>query len=252
MSPVSVLVVEDENIVRKDIQQSLVKLGYDVAGACGRAEEAIAAAAELSPDIVLMDIMLRGESSGINAAESIRNTHNIPVIFLTAHADEGTLSKAKIAEPYGYILKPFKEIELKGAIEMAIYKHQKFTEIKRERDFLVSFSKESQPSQKNVLFVKSNSRMVRVDYKDIFFVEALKDYVAINTETNRYTIHTTMKEIEKKLNSLDFIRAHRSFIVRADKIVAIENHQLVLQNNKKLIPVGGLYRDSVYEKLNLA
>lgn len=252
MSSVSVLVVEDENIVRKDIQQSLIKHGYIVAGACGRAEEAVAAAGELSPDIILMDIMLKGESSGIEAAETIRSAHNIPVIFLTAHADESTLAKAKIAEPYGYILKPFKEIELKGAIEMAIYKHQKFNEIKKERDFLVSFSEKDRRANHDVLFVKNNSRMIRVDYKDIFFVEALKDYVAINTDVARYTIHTTMKEIEKKLNSFDFIRAHRSFIVRTDKITAIENHHLVLQNNKKLIPVGGLYRDSVYERLNLA
>lgn len=249
MSKTNILIVEDESIVAKDIQHSLKKLGYTVVGMCSTGEDAIKTAEELKPDLVLMDIMLKGDMSGIEAAGQIREKYNIPIIYLTAYADESTLSKAKVSEPYGYIIKPFKEIDLHTSIEMAIYKHEKETDVKKERDFLYSIveNKES----KDIIFVKSNSRLVKVNTCDIYFVEALKDYVVINTNTARYTIHSTMKDIEKKLPASDFIRVHRSFIVRIDKIVAIEQPNLILEEDKKLIPIGGSYKDDLAKRLNM-
>ena len=171
---VNILVVEDESIVSKDIQNSLKKIGYNVVGACNNAQEAIDLATELHPDVVLMDIMLKGNLTGIDAADKIKLL-NIPVIFLTAYADEATLAKAKVTEPYGYILKPFKEKDLSISVEMAIHRHKKLTELKKERDFLYSIV-ENKEGAKDVLFVKSNSRLVKINTKDIFFIEALKDY----------------------------------------------------------------------------
>lgn len=249
MSKTNILIVEDESIVAKDIQHSLKKLGYTVVGMCSTGEDAIKTAEETKPDLVLMDIMLKGDMSGIEAAGQIREKFNIPIIYLTAYADESTLSKAKVSEPYGYIIKPFKEIDLHTSIEMAIYKHEKETDVKKERDFLYSIveNKES----KDIIFVKSNSRLVKVKTSDIYFVEALKDYVVINTNAARYTIHSTMKDIEKKLPASDFIRVHRSFIVRIDKIVAIEQPNLILEEDKKLIPIGGSYKDDLAKRLNM-
>jgi DNA-binding LytR/AlgR family response regulator len=246
---INILVVEDESIVSKDIQNSLKKIGYNVIGSCNNAQEAIDIATELHPDVVLMDIMLKGNLTGIAAAEQIKLL-NIPVIFLTAYADEATLAKAKITEPYGYILKPFKEKDLNISIEMAIHRHKKLTELRKERDFLYSLV-ENKEAAKDVLFVKSNSRLVKINTKDVFFIEALKDYVVINTELTRYTIHSTMKDIEKKVSPSDFLRVHRSFIVRVDKIVAIENHNLILEKDKKQIPIGGSYKDELLQRLNM-
>jgi DNA-binding LytR/AlgR family response regulator len=251
MDSVSVLVVEDESIVRKDIQNSLKKLNYSVSGACSKGEDAIDLARQNAPDVVLMDIMLKGNIGGIEAATTINNDLNIPVIFLTAYADESTLEKAKSSDPYGYILKPFKEIELKSAIEMAINKHNKFNELIQDRNRLYSLSEEMVTPEKDVLFVKNQGKLVRVDFKDIYFIEALKDYVVINTTAARYTIHSTMKEIEKRIHKHDFIRAHRSFIVRTDKITTIENNNIYLLNDKKIIPIGGLYRSELYKRLNI-
>jgi DNA-binding LytR/AlgR family response regulator len=248
MSKINILITEDESIVAKDIQMSLKKLGYNVVGICNNGEDAIRTAEELRPDIVLMDIMLKGDMSGIEAADQIRKRLNIPIIFLTAYADESTLSKAKITEPYGYIIKPFKEIDLRTTIEMALYKHQKEDEVKKERDFLYSIVENK--DAKDIIFVKSNSRLVKVRTKDIYFVEALKDYVVINTSNARYTIHSTMKDIERKLSPNEFIRVHRSFIVRIDKIVAIEQPNLILEDEKKPIPIGGSYKDDLSKKIN--
>lgn len=249
MSKTTVLVVEDESIVSKDIQQSLNKLGYNVVGAASTGDKAIALASELKPDIVLMDIMLKGNITGIDAAAEIKKNEAIPVIFLTAYADESTLSKAKVTEPYGYIIKPFKEIDLHTSIEMALYKHKKEKEIVKERDLLYSIVENK--DSKDYIFVKSNSRLIKLNTKEIYYIEALKDYVVINTLNSRYTIHSTMKDIEKKMPISDFIRVHRSFIVRIDKIASIDLPNLVLENDKKVIPIGGSYKDDLVNRLNL-
>jgi two-component system response regulator LytT len=249
MSKTNILIVEDESIIAKDIQHSLKKLGYTVVGVTSTGEDAIKLTEELKPDLILMDIMLKGDISGIDAAIQIREKYNIPIIYLTAYADESNLNRAKISEPYGYILKPFKEIDLRTSIEMSLYKHEKETDVKKERDFLYSIIENK--DSKDILFVKSNSRLVKVKSSDIYFVEALKDYVVINTANTRYTIHATMKDIEKKLPANDFVRVHRSFIVRIDKIVAIEQPNLILEEDKKLIPIGGSYKDALAKCLNI-
>ncbi len=251
MAQTNVLVVEDESIVSKDIQHSLKKLGYSVVGAANSGEQAVSLALEHMPDIILMDIMLKGEMNGIEAADAIRKETNIPVIFLTAYADESTLAKAKVTQPYGYIIKPFKEIDIHTSIEMALYKHKKETEVLKERDLLYSLVENKEVTGRDIMFVKSNSRLVKLKTGDIYYVEALKDYVVINTLNTRYTIHSTMKDIEAKLPESDFIRVHRSFIVRLDKIVAIEQPNLILENDKKVIPIGGSYKDDLAKRLNL-
>lgn len=118
-----ILIVEDETIVAKDIQFSLKNLGYTVAGIVASGAEAVSKARELKPDLVLMDVMLKGPMDGIAAAEQIRSQGNIPVVYLTAYIDEQTLKRAKASEAFGYLLKPFEERELRTTIEMALYRH---------------------------------------------------------------------------------------------------------------------------------
>ena len=123
MSAVKILIVEDQIIVARDEQHILEALDYNVVGTSATGEEAIALAETLQPDLVLMDIMLKGEMDGIEAARHIRERFDIPVIFVTAYADQATLQRAKLTGPFGYILKPFEEHDLLTNIEMALYKH---------------------------------------------------------------------------------------------------------------------------------
>lgn len=250
MAKTNVLVVEDESIVSKDIQYSLKKLGYNVVGAASTGEKAFELAVNTKPDIILMDIMLKGDINGIETAERVKKELQIPIIYLTAYADEATLAKAKVTEPYGYIIKPFKEVDLHTSIEMALYKFSKEKEVLQQRDLLYSLI-ENKDQNTEFIFVKSKSKLVKINTKDIYFVEALKDYVAINTLNSRYTIHSTMKDIVKKLPEEQFVRVHRSYIVRLDKITAVEYPNLHLENNKKLIPIGGSFREGLIKKLNL-
>lgn len=118
-----ILIVEDEKIIALDLQRRLERFGYSVVGMASDGAEAVAAAREGRPDIILMDIMLAGAMDGIEAAKQVRAELGIPVIFLTAYTDERTLDRAKEVEPFGYILKPFKERELYTTIDIALYKH---------------------------------------------------------------------------------------------------------------------------------
>ncbi len=116
-----ILVVEDEKITGMDIQSTLENMGYNVIGVASTGEEAIEKISNLAPDLILMDIVLKGTMTGLDVAEYVMNNHNIPVVYLTAHADDLTMRKAKTTVPYGYIIKPYEKQELQMTVEMAIY-----------------------------------------------------------------------------------------------------------------------------------
>ncbi|MBI3815776.1 MAG: response regulator [Nitrospinae bacterium] len=137
---VKILIVEDESIIAKDLKNRLERLGYEIPAAVQSGEEAVKKAKELHPDLVLMDIMLRG-MSGIAAADQIRISCNIPVLYVTAFSDENILKLAKMTEPYGYILKPFDERELHIAIEMALYRHKMETKLRESEQWLTAILK---------------------------------------------------------------------------------------------------------------
>jgi PAS domain S-box-containing protein len=136
MSEVRILVVEDESIVALDIKNTLEGLGYVVPAVVSSGKQAIEKAAETRADLVLMDIRLQGDIDGVEAATLIWNDFDIPVIYLTAHADEATLQRIKVSEPFGYILKPFEEIELRTTIEMALHKHRMERKLKESERWL--------------------------------------------------------------------------------------------------------------------
>jgi diguanylate cyclase (GGDEF)-like protein/PAS domain S-box-containing protein len=133
MAKTQVFIVEDESLVAKDIQAMVVNLGYAVAGMAASGEKALQKIEENRPDLVLMDIVLKGPLDGIATAELIRARANIPVVYLTAYADQATVARAKRSEPFGYLLKPFEERELQTAIELALHNHARQTQL-RERE----------------------------------------------------------------------------------------------------------------------
>ncbi len=120
-----ILIVEDEAVVALDIERRVRDLGYAVAGTAASAEDALKIAELERPDLVLMDIRLRGIMDGIEAGRQIRSQWGTPVVYLTAHADEATLARAKETAPHGYIIKPFDEQKLRVALEVALARHER-------------------------------------------------------------------------------------------------------------------------------
>jgi len=127
---IKILIVEDEIIVARQLANSLKKLGYEVVAIATSGEEGIEKTAETEPDLVLMDIVMPGEIDGIDAAQEIRHRFSIPVVFLTAYADQETVSRAAMTDPFGYILKPFQPKDLYATIQVSLRKHQVETELK--------------------------------------------------------------------------------------------------------------------------
>jgi len=154
MEKPAIFIVEDEAIVANDLKETLRGLGYDVPGIAKSGELALEKVKDLHPDLVLMDIHLAGKMDGVETAGTIHTLYDIPVIYLTAYADKALLERAKITEPYGYVIKPYDERELHSIIEMALYKHRVEREIKK-RD--------------TVLFAVSSAVewLLRVSHKDV-------------------------------------------------------------------------------------
>ncbi|MBL8798788.1 MAG: response regulator [Planctomycetia bacterium] len=136
MSTAQILVVEDERIVARGIQRELQDMGYAVPELASTGEEAVQKADRLRPDLVLMDIVLKGQLDGIEAARTIRERFDIPVIYLSAYEDENTLGRARLTEPFGYLLKPYEEKELHTTIEMALHKHRMEQQIRHAERWL--------------------------------------------------------------------------------------------------------------------
>jgi CheY-like chemotaxis protein len=128
-----ILVVEDEMVISLEIAATLKRLGYEVAGQAITGAEAVRLADEADPDLILMDIRLKGEMDGIEAASRIRERNDRPVIFLTAHSDEVTLERAISISPSGYLIKPFKDRELYSSIELALFKHDIREQLRPDR-----------------------------------------------------------------------------------------------------------------------
>jgi PAS domain S-box-containing protein len=141
MERLRILIVEDESLVARDIEDMAKSLGYEVCGIVSTDVDAIAAANDLRPNLILMDVIIKGSLDGIQVAEKIWETQHVPIIYVTAYSDEQTLKRAKFTDAFGYILKPFDERELKIAIEMAYYKWQMGMRLREREEWLTALLK---------------------------------------------------------------------------------------------------------------
>jgi DNA-binding LytR/AlgR family response regulator len=374
MSKTRILVVEDESIVAKDIQRTLEKLGYEVPATASSAESAFQKLEEVEPDLVFLDIKLKGEQDGVHIAEHIKDRYDIPVIFLTSFVDQDTIDRAKVTEPYGYLVKPFNEGDLKTTVEMALFKFSKdralrmseqrlsnalgkienavfvtdqdlrlnyinekalaicgglsgmdsvgldiYSLIGIEKEGGVAISKEdlkstvvrdnvlslsnayviikkdnsnipcnftasavrdekdnflgvavvvtdasesntpatnqANPSTvmdnqvvQNSFFVKKGSMLVKVYLDNVQWIQAMDNYVIIQTNTDQFIIHSTMKDVEMKLPSSKFLRVHRSYIIPLEKITVLDENSVLIGD--KTIPIGKSYKDVFMSRLN--
>lgn len=178
MEECKILLVEDEAVIALDISSKLKKMGYSVVGIVNNGEESVKKSIDLTPDIVLMDINLRGDMDGIQAAEKIGKEK--PVIFLTAFSDEETLQRAKKVEPYGYILKPVKERELKTNIDIALYKCKMEKERKLQEskiDYLNELL-----NKKNIKFETIRKLLINIATSDLGLLKFIEEVILQNKE----------------------------------------------------------------------
>jgi len=193
MDDPSILIVEDEAVIALDIKQRLLQLGYQVVAIADSAETALSSTVQTKPDLVLMDIRLRGAMDGIETASYIREKFNLPVVFITAHVDEATLTQAKKIRPFGYIVKPFENHDLSTAIEIALSRHQ------AEISMQAALEKEKELHNLKSRFVAILSHEFRNPLSAVIFsLDLLSRQVnPLSAEKQQIYIHRAREAIER-------------------------------------------------------
>ena len=241
---IKILVVEDEMIIGAKISMQLTTLGYEVTGILPRGEEAILHVQENKPDIILLDINLKGKLDGIETATQIQQQSNIPIIYLTANADETTFNKAKHTKPSAFISKPFKQLDLQRAIELTISRMA-------ENENTPGIEEANGNGQPYILsdriFVRHKDKMVKIMLADILYMEADRNYSHIFTRDKQYVLSITLKTIEEKMSMQLFMRIHRSYLIKITHVDEVaESHVMIAQ---KAIPLGAGMREQLMQRM---
>ncbi|MEB2777058.1 response regulator [Algoriphagus sp. D3-2-R+10] len=241
MSATRILIVEDDMIIAANISLQLSNLGYEVTGIETKGEEAIHHALEAKPDIILMDIQLKGTFSGIDAAHEIHKFLSIPMIFLTANEDDVTFEKAKETHPFAFISKPFTKKNLERTIALV-------EERIKENPTNTSSVETLVDAHEDRVFIRNQNRLIKVMLDDILWVEAERNYCKIITIQQSYLIVSPLNKLCEKIDQKRFIRIHRSFMVNFSKLDAVADSHVELKG--KLIPIGKQYKDELYKLMN--
>ncbi|WP_117880318.1 LytR/AlgR family response regulator transcription factor [Aureibaculum luteum] len=237
--PVKIFIVEDEMIIAANISLQLQKLGYEVIGMVSRGEDALEQIEANIPDIILMDIQLKGKLSGIDTAKLIQFKYKIPIIYLTANTDDSYFNEAKTTKPAAFISKPFKNLDLQRAIELSI-------------DTITLESKKIEQKNPYVLedciFVRDHDKMVKISIKNIYYIEADRNYCRIFCKDKAFLIVNTLKDINEKLPNAHFLRVHRSYIVNLSKIDEVAGTHLMV--SKKVVPMSKSFKIDLMKRLH--
>lgn len=243
MDSVKILVVEDEMIIGAKISMQLTNLGYQVTGILPRGEDAILHVQENKPDLVLLDINLKGEINGIETATQLQRVADIPIIYLTANSDEATFNRAKVTRPYAFISKPYKQLDLQRAIELTISRMAE-----NVNGLIASESDEDSAFVLNDrIFVRHKEKMVKIMLADLNYLEADRNYSHLFTKEKDYVLAVTLKAIEEKLPSKMFMRIHRSYIVNIAHIEEVMEGSVKIAEHT--IPMGAGMREILLKGL---
>lgn len=240
---VKILLVEDELIIADYMQECLTNYGYDVIGVCINYNEAVAAMAGNLPDIVLLDITLKGEKSGIDLGAYINAKIQLPFVYITSHSDKATIDRAKQTLPYAYLIKPFDENDLYAAIETALMHFARRKETFGEKE-----EGEKPVIIKDGIFVKHKGKFVKIQLNELFWLEANDNYVTLNTQQGQYVLKTTLKMLQDALPGY-FVRIHRSYVINLHHIKSFDSEELIIGN--KSLPVGKSYFMDLMDKLKI-
>ncbi|MEL7147278.1 MAG: response regulator, partial [Bacteroidota bacterium] len=198
-----VLIVEDEQVYAGTLEMFLDQLGYEVSGICANGKDALESFHASKPDLVLMDIHLKGDLSGIDLARIFQGHSPIPIIFITAYDDPETFNQAKKTTPFAYLIKPFKSDELQRCIELALQQTY--------NDGEEAFSDANQVLlAKQSFFVKDRSRLHKVNMEDILWIEVEDKYCMLHVGSRKFLLRQSLKELADKLDPATFVQTHRS------------------------------------------
>lgn len=238
---IRILVVEDDMIIAANISLQLTNLGYEVTGIETRGEEAILNANVNPPDIILMDINLRGTLDGVQTAKTIQKKADIPIIYLTANTDEASFLRAKKTRPLAFITKPFNKLNLQRTIALAV---ERLGGPNRKKDNRENIDLQVLDDR---IFVRHNGKMAKLLLDDILYIAADRNYCTIVTPTHSYVLASTLKTMEERLPSSKFVRVHRSYMVNISKLDIVADAHLEI--GRKVIPMSRSQKELLMGRL---
>ncbi|MCM4158176.1 response regulator [Gramella sp. AN32] len=237
---IKILIIEDELLIAANTSMHLSSLGYSISGIFSNAEEALKSVSSTRPDIALLDIQLKGKMDGIEIAQILHDQFGIPIIYLTANADDMNFNRAKSTNPFAFISKPFRKLDLQRAIELTLNQIQ-------QKDTIEETLVNTPIILNDRIFVRNSDKMIKIFIKDILYIEADRNYCRIFSKDKQFVQVITLKEMEAKLPKVHFLRIHRSFIVNLDHLNEVAGSYVVIAN--KTIPLSKTVRGELLERL---
>lgn len=236
---IRILIVEDDMIIAANISLQLTNLGYEITGIESRGEEAVNHVIANPPDLLLMDVHLKGSLDGIATAKAIQEFNDVPIIYLTGNRDDSTFNAAKKTHPKAFITKPFTKLELRRTIELVV---EELAKVKKDPR-----SKVSMQVLGDRIFVRHHGKMEKILLDDILYIEADRNYCTIITNTGNFTLTSTLKTMEEKLPKNLLIRIHRSYMVNISKLDVVADHHIEIE--RSVIPLGKSYKEQLLSRI---
>lgn len=247
--PIRILIVEDNVIIADDMQSMLEEIGYEIVDNVIVYEQAEEVLKTQQVDLVLIDIILASDKTGIDLGKHIRENYDIPFIFVTSNSDRATVENAKTVKPNGYLVKPFEQQDLYTSIEIALSNFIYGASGVEKQETL---SEEDVPMSNSVLkdsiFVKKQHLYYRIQFGDIQFIKADNVYLEVHTIDKKFLVRSPLKDYLEKLPKKKFYRAHKSYIVNVDHIDAINSKDIMINNN--LIPISKDFKEFIISAMN--
>lgn len=238
MSKIKILAVEDDPIYAEIIRLTVEQAGYEILDLYENGEEALQAIESLKPDLLLLDVRVHGQYSGIEIAEKLN--HKVPTIFITSLRDRDIFEQAKKTLPLAFILKPFDTQMLSNTIELAVANMAgEKKEIWRDQDIKL----------KDSFFIKEKNSLIKVRIQDILYIKAEDKYCILHTDLRKFTIRIPLKELLAKTPD-NFIQIHRSYIIDYSRIDSISLDDFMVYIEGAPIPIGVSYKDNLLSYLD--
>jgi len=240
-----ILIVEDEPFIAENLQEMLSIFGYDNTEIANSANQAIKAIKTSRPDLVLLDVKIKGDQDGIELGGIIQNQYKLPFVYITSYSDKDTVNRAKHTRPLGFIVKPFTKDDVYAAIEVALFNKNRFQAAAGTQPASLNPTTDNNDS----IFVKKKGLLEKVMYDELLWIEADGNHITMNVADGRtYTVRKSLKEITDKLPKDRFLRVHKSFVVQVAVVTAIDTNHVHLGDKK--IPIGRSYYNAFTATLN--
>lgn len=243
-----ILVVEDEALFLDTVLIILEEMGYNKVYSTDNSTRALELFITIKPDLVLMDINIKGKQDGIEIAQTISSSEKaVPIIFMTSLKDQKTFDRAKNTNPINYLVKPFEDDDLKRSIELAVYKFYQST-----WDTELFTTWQSDILAKDSFFVKQGKRLTKVAIKDIIYIQASDKYVELLLNDTKMLVRMSLNELSDKLPSDYFVRVNRAIIVNVSYISDIDlaNNVIILSNQVDFV-ISRHYKENIMNRLNI-